>query len=340
MTAAEDIAWGAISEIRGVGPKTIWGLANYLEIESRTATWLLDNPDILRERLGSRCSENDISLAIDKAHNEISDSNRNRISVVHPLHPLFPPRLRLFRNEFPLPAILYAQGNMDLLSSLGVAVVGARNAGDLAMTVTVNLVSEMTRRGLNIVSGYAKGIDSTAHLTALNTGGTTTIVLAEGINGFSVKSELRPFFTSDNALVISQFEPNSRWSAHSAMDRNKLVCAISSAVLVIVSGPERDHEGRMSGSFDAGITALKMGIPTFVVTPSYFDDQPEGNQALIARGCFELDPSQDIEPFIRSTTPISPELALTTDESDEPRRKSDKTAQTNQLHLFAKKEQA
>ena len=338
MITAEDIAWVAISAIRGVGPKTLWGLADYLETQSKTATWLLNNPDILSERLGSRCSEIDISLAIDRARSEMSASDQNRISVVHPFHPLFPARLRLLRKEFSLPAILYAQGNIDLLSRCGVAVVGARNVGEFAMRVAETLVSEMTRRGINIVSGCAKGIDSTAHLTALNANGTTTMVLAEGINKFSVKREIRPYLTCDNTLIISQFEPDSRWSVHFAMARNKLVCAMSSAVLVIVSGPERDHEGRMSGTFDAGITALKMDIPTFVVTPSYFDDHPEGNQVLIERGCFELVPSRGVEVLIRAIAPVFPEAEPTTCRSKKALRKSSKREQGEQLDIFTERE--
>ena len=68
------------------------------------------------------------------------------------------------------------------------------------------------------------------------------------------------------------------------MTRNKLVCALSQAVIVIEAGEERDAQGKMSGTFDAGKTALQMGIPLFVVDPRILASQPAGNRQLIEKG--------------------------------------------------------
>ena len=82
------------------------------------------------------------------------------------------------------------------------------------------------------------------------------------------------------------------------MTRNKLVCALSNVVVVIVSGPERDANGRNSGTFNAGMAALKMGIPVFVVSPDFFAATPPGNRELLKKGCLEWDPAAGAAPII------------------------------------------
>jgi predicted Rossmann fold nucleotide-binding protein DprA/Smf involved in DNA uptake len=72
------------------------------------------------------------------------------------------------------------------------------------------------------------------------------------------------------------------------MARNKLVCALSSALIVISSGKELDSKGRMSGTFDAAKTAMKMNIPVFVFSPDSFIKMPEGNRDLIKLGGYEI----------------------------------------------------
>ena len=86
------------------------------------------------------------------------------------------------------------------------------------------------------------------------------------------------------------------------MVRNKLVCALSKAVVVIESGPERDVHGKMSGTFNAAKTALDMNLPLFVLNPNCLDNPPEGNGALIALGGYSLDPVDGAKEIVRCIT--------------------------------------
>jgi len=301
MMTAEEIAWITISRIRGVGPKTLWRLVDFLSGEHKTAVWLLEHPQILEDQLKPRCNANEILSTIRHAQSEMNNvfqGHENRVSAIHPLHPKFPTRLKKLRTNFSLPAILYTRGNADLFKVPSVSIVGARNAGTMAQAVTEKLAGEFARKKINVISGYAKGIDITAHISSLRENGTTTIVLSEGINFFKAKRDIKSYFTKENTLVVSQFEPNAGWNAHFAMTRNKLICALSSAIIVIVSGPERDSNGKMSGTFNEGLSALKIGTPTFVVSPNYFDDYPSGNSKLIEKGCLEFHPENGIAPIL------------------------------------------
>jgi len=74
------------------------------------------------------------------------------------------------------------------------------------------------------------------------------------------------------------------------MVRNNLICALSKAVVVIESGPERGAQGKMSGTFNTAQTALRTSLPLFVINPECFDNPPIGNANLIDLGGERLDP--------------------------------------------------
>ena len=285
---SEEMAWCALSRTRGIGPRALWSIAEYLSSQQRTAAWLIRHPEEIEAALNMcRARVETTQLTVP----EPDSTDGKRTTILHPLHPDFPRRVRLLKDSASLPALLYTRGNTSLLRAPGVAIVGARHGGDRALVAAAELASEIGSQGINVTSGYARGVDTAAHLGSLRDGGTTSIVLSEGINRFRPKRELREFFSSENTLVLSQFDPNARWAARSAMARNRLVCALSHAVVIIVSGPERDSKGRMSGSFDAGTAAIGMGIPAFTISPTFFADEPEGNRQLIARGCRAWVPS-------------------------------------------------
>lgn len=196
------------------------------------------------------------------------------------------------------PPILYCKGYLTLLNQKGVSIVGARDVGEFEILVTKSIAQRLAENGLNVTSGYAKGVDTSAHIGALEAEGTTTMILSFGTNHISIKKELRDLGWEKNSLFITQFAPYEKFSGQNAMTRNKLVCAMSKAIVVIKSGPERDKDGRMSGTFDAGKAALKMGIPVFVLNPQLVGSNSQGNADLIRLGGIEFSDGMDIVRFL------------------------------------------
>jgi DNA processing protein len=294
MIDSEAAAWQTIAAVRGVGAKALWQAAAYLFAHGKPASWLLANPDKAREALRGIALH---PLAAPPAGEETAAA-KEKISLLHPLHPAFPLRIRELLDKLPLPAIIYASGNLSLLDNPGVAIVGSRAASAAALSVAEKLAREIVAAGATVVSGYAAGIDSAAHIGALRGHGTTIMVLAEGLDHFRLKTGFPGLLNDGNALVLSQFAPAAKWAAFQAMARNKLVAALAGALVVIASGPERDAGGRMSGSFDAGLAALKAGIPVFAVSPSFFAAPPAGNRELIARGGIAWDPVRGAAPLV------------------------------------------
>ena len=204
----------------------------------------------------------------DKAYTEYEQFKMQGVEFIYPRHPDFPPHL------LEIAPMLFIKGQRKLLTSVGIAIVGSRNVSDKGIRVTQELAAKLANAGLNVVSGYAKGVDSEAHLGALAAEGTTTMVLPYGIKELRQKSVFREFDWQRDVLAVSQFDPGVKWLARNAMARNKLVCVLSKAIVVIESGPERDSQGKMSGTFNTAKAALGMNLPLFVLDPRCFDNPP------------------------------------------------------------------
>lgn len=177
-----------------------------------------------------------------------------------------------------------------MLTSDSVAIVGARDVSDEGVDITRQLASDLAGLGINIISGYASGVDSEAHLGALAATGTTTIVLPYGINQLSQKRSLKKFDWEQQILSVSQFAPDTRWHSYNAMVQSQLICTLAKAVVVIESGPERNAAGKYSGTFITGRAALAMNTLLFVLDPEHLITPPEGNAALIEAGGYPLNP--------------------------------------------------
>ncbi len=198
------------------------------------------------------------------------------------------------------PVVLFYKGNPRLLSTKSISVVGSRGVSERDIALTVDVAKVLAGGGYNVVSGYAKGVDTAAHRGALEGDGTTTVVLSMGLKQFSVKRDFQNYDWERNSLFLSQFLPRQPWNARFAMQRNKTVCAISDAVVVIASGPEKDARGRMSGTFDAAKFALKKQIPLFVLDPDLLGIEAEGNRQLLERGAMLFRTANDILTLLKA----------------------------------------
>jgi DNA processing protein len=182
------------------------------------------------------------------------------------------------------PAVLFCNGPLSLLNKRSITIVGSGKIGDKPITLTKQLARWFTKHGYNVVSGYAKGADTSAHVGALKSGGTTTIVLTKGISNLSIKEEIRIEGYKANSLFLSHPPPHVGWTRHNAIERNKIICGLSEAVIIISSGLERNHRNKMDRDFNIGVKAIEMGIPLYVLRPEAMNIPSEGNNHLIQRG--------------------------------------------------------
>lgn len=234
------------------------------------------------------------------------------------------------------PSVLYCKGYLPLLNQRGVSIVGARDVSDFEITIAKKIAQKLSENAINVTSGYAKGVDTSAHIGALEAHGTTTMILSFGTNHITIKKELRHLNWERNTLFVTQFAPYEKFSGQNAMTRNKLVCAMSKAIVVIKSGVERDSLGKMSGTFDAGKSALKMGVPLFVLSPQILKPVSKGNADLIKLGGIEFLDEMEIINFLECSLKKEPIIAniLPNNRGIDKNEKNHKSKKNYQTNLF------
>ncbi len=277
----------------GIGPAALRALLAQVEDSGLSPQDWLDQADaVLQNRFGLKPA----ALLALRQQEESMDELMERLAamsvriLVSPAEP-YPRRLVSLLGSSS-PPLLYALGNLDLCDQPAVGFCGSRKASPKGLAVTQECASLLAGAGVNVVSGYAGGVDLAAHEAALAAGGGTTLVLAEGILHFRVKQVLRPYITPGSTgrhLVVSEFPPALAWKAHNAMTRNRTICGLSQALIVIESGLE-------GGTFEAGKTALKLGEPLFCV--EYAEPAPSaaGNPWFLSMGARSIKRSRAGHP--------------------------------------------
>ena len=303
-----ELAWFKLLHVKGLGAKSLLTLYKKISQNSLNVSDIFEMNenhfynvfnDFGKGKFSRIRFENFKDLDEDNIFESFTKLKENDIKII-PLNDESYPKSVKKRLKSDSPPILFCKGYLPLLNSLNISIVGSRNIGDFSLILTKELSKSLSNLGYNIVSGYAKGVDTNAHLGALEANGTTTVVLSLGINNLSIKKDFKSFDWENSTLFISQFLPYERWSGRNAMTRNKVVCGLSDAVIVIASGPEKDTKGRMSGSFDAGKSALNMNIPVFVLSPSIGGNVPKGNGQLIRAGGTEFSSGKELIDYLKN----------------------------------------
>jgi DNA protecting protein DprA len=197
---------------------------------------------------------------------------------------IYPQQLK---NHSAPPALLYVKGDIQLLSVSGIAFHGSRDVSEQGIENAKQLAKQAIKRGFQVVSGHARGVDISAHVSALENGGLTTLVIPEGALQFSMRSELKGLYQKNpqSAIILSEFPPAMPWSATNAMARNKTIIALSKYACII----EASNSG---GTWEAGNQALSMGTPLYVVSYKTPPAKATGNMLLIQKGGIPIEDSQ------------------------------------------------
>lgn len=236
---------------------------------------------------------------------DLKEKNVYILSVVDPEYP----RGLLDALGENAPVLLLCVGNLELLTRKSVGFCGSREASEKGIATARNSAALLATEGINIVSGFAAGVDMNAHRGALTAGGTTIAVLAEGVLRFRVKKEIRDVWEESRTLVVSEFGPNLPWSVSHAMQRNNTICGLSRAMVLI--------EARTTGgSIQAGRDCLRLGLPLFAAVYEGSPESATGNEELLQRGAKRLMKSRsrdlpNIQPIIDaiSTQPSNPKAS-------------------------------
>jgi len=176
------------------------------------------------------------------------------------------------------PPRLYVRGTLAERDALAIAIVGSRQATSYGLAVAERLAADLAARGVTIVSGLARGIDSAAHRGAVRAGGRTIAVLGSGVDVIYPPENRRlARDIEDHGAVVSQFEMGTRPLPGYFPARNRVIAGLSLAVVVVEAAEK-------SGSLITAGFAGEMGREVMAVPGPVTSVQSAGAHRLIQDG--------------------------------------------------------
>jgi DNA protecting protein DprA len=187
----------------------------------------------------------------------------------------YPPLLRAAADA---PPLLYVRGDLDVLCSLQLAVVGSRNPTPGGWQTAYLFARHLAKAGLNITSGLARGIDAASHRGALDGGGATIAVAGTGLDRVyppghhSLAHEI-----AGHGALVSEFPLGTPPASKNFPRRNRVISGLSLGTLVV-------EAGLRSGSLITARHALEQGREVFAVPGSIHNPLARGCHALLRQG--------------------------------------------------------
>ncbi|MBI5948820.1 MAG: DNA-processing protein DprA [Chloroflexi bacterium] len=220
------------------------------------------------------------------------------LEVVSWLSPRFPSALKKLKSP---PAVLWALGDVELLTAPAASLCGSRNASDRGLRWARLVGESVAAANLTLVTGMARGVDAEAARAAIDAGGRCIGVLAEGAKAWAGRRWARDI-EQGRLLIVSEFAPSTRWAVPRAMQRNSTICLLGGLMLVI-------EAGERGGTLAAGRTALRLGVPLYALRSQ---DPVPGNEILVREGARPLETTGQLTSVLREA-PTGPLLAATSD---------------------------
>ncbi len=274
LTREEELHWLALKLVPGLGTRMMAKLIERFRSPeaifraTRTELEAAGVSGSVAQSIASGCSFEDAVLQQKK----VEEAGAVSVTISDPRYP------QRLREIFDPPVLLFARGRLELLDSLMLAVVGTRRATPYGLAATERLAGDLARAGLTIVSGMARGIDTTAHKAALAAGGNTVAVLGCGVDVIyptenrKIASEL-----ASKGLLLSEFPMATPAYPQNFPIRNRIISGMSLGVLVV-------EGAQYSGSSITARLALEQGREVFAVPGNITSRMSWGPNLLIKQG--------------------------------------------------------
>ncbi len=186
------------------------------------------------------------------------------------------------------PLALYIKGSWQEQDGCAIAVVGSRNASFYGKQAAGRLSYDLALRGMTIVSGLARGIDSAAHEAALKASGRTLAVLGSGLD-FLYPPENAPLAEAiaRSGAILSEFPMATPPERHNFPRRNRIISGLSLGVVVVEAAAK-------SGALITADCALEQGREVFSVPGPVDSVTSQGTNGLLKQGARLVTSIEDI----------------------------------------------
>ena len=278
-------AWVALGLVPGVGPRRFAALL--ARFGSPEAVWKAREPELAAtSEIGSA-----VARAIIAARGRVDPMAHIKKAlavgarIIRWNDPEYPARLM---HIYDPPPTLYVKGQLPPADSPAVAVVGSRKPTAYGLKVAEALARDLASRGVAVVSGMARGIDSAAHRGALAAGGPTVAVLGSGID-VVYPSENRALYDriAQSGAVVSEFPTGTKPESGNFPARNRVISGISQGVVVVEAAEK-------SGSLITVDCAVDQGREVFAVPGPVNVPTSRGPHRLIKQGACLVESAADI----------------------------------------------
>ena len=191
------------------------------------------------------------------------------------------------------PKKLFIRGKLPAKRVKTVAIVGTRKPSAYGREIATKIASECAKNGIVVVSGLALGIDSIAHRAAIDSGGKTIAVLANGVDKIYPRSheDLGQKILQTNGAILSEYPNNTPARPWQFLARNRIVSGLADAVAIIEAASR-------SGTLSTANHALDQGKEIFAVPGNITSPLSAGCNQLIKNGANPLTSVEDLLDFL------------------------------------------
>ena len=285
MVGADELKyWVAFSGIAGVGRVRITRLKEYFG--NLHDAWKAPQDKLILAGLDTRSIDALLAarsrLSLD---DEMEKLERFGVKVLVYEDLPYPAALK---EIYDYPPVLYVKGNLPSQDQPCLAVVGTRRPTIYGRQVTEEIVTDLVRSGITIVSGLARGIDSVAHRAALDAGGRTVAVFASGLDIIYPGENARlAQAIIERGALLSEHPLGVKPRPESFPLRNRIMSGLSLGVLVV-------EAGERSGALITAHQAVEQDREVFAIPGSILSSASQGTNHLIQEGAKLVRNSEDI----------------------------------------------
>ena len=207
------------------------------------------------------------------------------VQIFYPWTKGYPTNLKILEKFAPK---IFVRGELKPQDNQSVAIVGSRNMSVYGKELAERFSGFLALRGVTVVSGLARGVDTVSHMAALKVQGRTVAVLGSGVDVIYPPENLAlSRKIAENGAIISQFPLGTKPLPQNFLIRNKVIAALSKAVVVI-------EGARRSGTFSIASHAANLGREVFAVPGPINSPLSETPNFLIEQGARVATKPEDI----------------------------------------------
>jgi len=276
--------WLGFNLVEGIGPARLRLLLDHFG--GAEAAWRAEPGELKRAGLDQRSLDNLLAtrskVSLDQEMERVAKAGATLVAWDDAN---YPPRLEEIHDP---PPLLYVKGTLEPADEWALAVVGTRRATVYGKEVARQLVGDLARNHITVVSGLARGIDAHAHQAALDAGGRTLAVLGCGIDIVYPREHAKLAASIvEHGALITEYPLGTQPEAGHFPPRNRIISGLALGTLIVEAGDD-------SGALITADYAIEQDREVFCVPGNIFNRSSRGTNKLIQQGAKLVLSVQDI----------------------------------------------